>query len=1336
MKLNLNLAKKKPKQPQPPANNLGVNTPKTAKNTSKVHPANAGQQPTPNKKPTTPSPQAPSTAQAQFSKGVSSVKDIIAPGALEIDFNYQKIGNVYFRTLFVSGYPRFVNANWLAPLINFGHSLSVAMYIYPIEGRGLMDDLRRKVGEMEAEIQSDVDRGRIADVSTRVKLEDAKKLQEQLAKGSERFFQFGLYITLSAKSVAELNKTTQAVQSTLGSLMIIAKSASLQIEQAFKTTLPLAQDRLMITRNMDTTSLATTFPFTSSELTQNQGVLYGINQHNSSLIILDRFSLENANSVIFAKSGAGKSIAGHEPVLYDNGSGPRLSPIGPLINQLIKQKGAQKIDHEMEGVTNPQLKVFTFDKNLKGQWAKVTVAARKKAPKKLYRFTTSSGRQITTTADHNLVILKKGRVITSRGDQVKINDFIPIPRHLHISATQPGTLNLLKLLSHSPKVYVYFANSVIKAHYQALKSQTINPKYDRYLYKYAQSRPIPIKYFTQLLKKIQQPLNQAQLTKIRLGSRIYQPNTSLATSIKITPCLSKLIGYYLAEGGSTKNFLHITQLNPNVRKDIQSCLKKLGWAYFTTPHGIRIGSRIIVALFKALKLGVSAQTKAIPTAFYQQPLKLIGLVLKTYFEGDGTVEHHQVSVVSKSKKLISDISYLLLFFGIIARTKKVFKRATNTNHSGSYYYQLVISGQQHLSKFAQQISFVSKAKNTKLKNILNQSTNTNVDIIPQTQSLLKDIYHTLYSSPQIKSPSNLSPLKRGIFNPSRQTLTRLIKTFEQRVNQIETMPTNGFAAINKLPQLNSLRQKISQNKRLNSLAYQELGESWRLIKQKRVSPGAKNVFKLLKTVEGYDYPLPIVKQEIDHAFSILGESLKSFDSSLWTTITQRPGGNTAYQKLTNAKKHLLKTYRQKTFQINKIKQKINQLKKLANSDLFWDPITNIKTISNHQRQYVYDLTVENEVFVAGTGGLFIHNSYLVKLEALRSLMFDVEIIIIDPESEYQPLCESVGGQYIDFSFKSASKINPFDLSQVYEEGQNELGQKVIALHSLFKVMMGDLNPQEEALLDRAIILTYKQKGITPDPATQKKEPPLLEDLYKVLIGMEETTAETLAARLEKYVKGSFRGIFDQHTNIDIKNTFTVFTIRNLEDALRPIAMFMILDFIWTRIKKDLKKRLMIVDEAWYMMKYKDSASFLYSMAKRARKYYLGLTTITQDVEDFLSTDYGKAIVTNSSIQILMKQSTAAIDKLTQVFYLSEGEKQLLLGAGIGHGIIFAGQNHVALKVVASPDEHQLITSDPREILAKKQAQAQTQPPPKTNPPPIPPVGAPPPSTSSPSAPSR
>lgn len=586
-----------------------------------------GKQPEPIQQPTPP-------PQKELGQGMVDVKDLIAPPAIEVDFNHLKIGNRYFRTLFVAGYPRFVSANWLAPLINFDHSMQISMYIYPVEGKSVLDNLRRKTAEMEAEIQTDLERGRIINPSTQAKLEDARSLQQQLVRGAERFFQFGLYVTIPAKSLEELDKVTKEVISTLGSLLIVAKQATLQMEDGLKTTIPTCIDKLMITRNMDTTSLATTFPFTSSELTANEGIMYGINEHNDSLIIFDRFTLENANSVIFAKSGAGKS-------------------------------------------------------------------------------------------------------------------------------------------------------------------------------------------------------------------------------------------------------------------------------------------------------------------------------------------------------------------------------------------------------------------------------------------------------------------------------------------------------------------------------------------------------------------------------------------------------------------------------------------------------------------------------------------YMVKLEALRSLMFGTEVVVVDPEAEYKTLSEAVGGEYITFGFRSQAKINPFDLSAIYEEGENELGRKILSLHSLFKVIMGKISASEEAALDRALVLTYKMKGITSDPATQKNEPPLMEDLYKALIGMEDPLARTLADRIEKFVKGSFVGIFDQHSNINIKNPFTVFSLRDMEEALRPIAMFIILDYIWTRIRKEMKKRILVVDEAWYLMKYPDSANFLYSIAKRARKYYLGLTTITQDVEDFLVSDFGKAIITNSSIQILMKQSPAAIDKIAQTFYLSEGEKQFLLAADVGEGLFFVGPNHVAARVVASPDEHKLITTKPSELLKQK-----------------------------------
>lgn len=564
-----------------------------------------------------------------------TLEDVLAPEKIEVDFSFLKVNNAYYRSFFVAGYPRYAVPNWLEPLISFDRSLSISMFIYPSQSKGVLDDLRHKIAQMEATIQTDLERGRDLDPAVQVALDDARSLQEQLVKGAERFFRLGLYITVPAKTKEELDNNSKLLQSTLGSLSMSSHSTDLQMEDAFRSTIPTGQDLLTLNHNMDTTSLATTFPFTSSALTANEGIMYGINEHNGSLIIFDRFSMENANSVIFAKSGAGKS-------------------------------------------------------------------------------------------------------------------------------------------------------------------------------------------------------------------------------------------------------------------------------------------------------------------------------------------------------------------------------------------------------------------------------------------------------------------------------------------------------------------------------------------------------------------------------------------------------------------------------------------------------------------------------------------YFVKLEALRSLMFGSDIIVIDPEHEYYRLAQAIGGQYINFSPSSPVKINPFDLARKKDSEENELGRKILSLTGFLKLVIGEMDPTQAAILDRALTTTYRLKGITQDPATQNNTPPLMEDLYKVLVGMEEPQASELAFRLERFIRGSLSGIFSAHSNISMENSFLVFSIRDLAEELRPLAMYLILDYIWTQVRSTLKKRLLVVDEAWYMMKHPDSGAFLVEMAKRARKYYLGLTTITQDVEDFMSAERGRSIISNSSIQILLKQAPSSVDVVGKTFNLSEGEKRLLLSVGVGQGLFFAGSTHVAMRVVASPEEHALITSNPAETLAYQQ----------------------------------
>jgi len=370
----------------------------------------------------------------------------------------------------------------------------------------------------------------------------------------------------------------------------------------------------------------------------------------------------------------------------------------------------------------------------------------------------------------------------------------------------------------------------------------------------------------------------------------------------------------------------------------------------------------------------------------------------------------------------------------------------------------------------------------------------------------------------------------------------------------------------------------------------------------------------------------------------------------------------------------------------------------------------------------FSLENSNSVVFAKSGA---GKSFAVKLEALRSLMFGTEIFIIDPENEYERMCDAVGGAYVRLSLNSSTRINPFDLPKVVdtEEADNALRSNLITLHGLLRLMMGGaqaqmvggntslvpaLSPSEEADLDAALIETYAKAGITNDPLTHASPPPTISDLYDTLLHMGGFGPQ-LAQRLRKYTTGTFAGIFSQPSNINIDNPMVVFNVRDLEDELRPVAMYIVLNYIWNKTKGDQKKRLLVVDEAWQLMKYEDSANFLFSLAKRARKYNLGITTITQDVEDFMGSRMGRAIVANASMQLLLKQSPSAVDVLSDVFKLTSEEKKRLSQFPVGQGLFFAGQSHVHLQIIASPTEQGLITTNPDEVRRYTQGGEMNQP---------------------------
>lgn len=1158
----------------------------------------------------------------------STVVDLIAPESIEVDFDHLKIGKSFYRSLFVVGYPRFVSANWLSPVISFDSSMDVSMFVYPVESRDILNNLKRKIAEMEATIESDIKRGRVIDPSVQVALDDALSMQEQLAKGAERFFQFGLYITVSAEDLADLNQISKQVESTLASLLLVGKKASLQMEDAFKTTQPICVDKMMVTRNMDTTSLATTFPFTSSELTANEGVMYGINEHNDSLIIFDRFSMENANEVVLGKSGGGKSLEYNTmTLLRDSKGNVSLQKIGSVIDSLFNYKPVVNIEKDIDGIINPGLEVFTFDKYLKGKWAKVTVAAKKSLNRgSLYKITTKSGREITTTEDHNLIVLRKGKVRAISTQRVHEGEFLPLSR------TLPEPESSLKDIT--PKDWV--------------------PTWPE----------------------------------------------NLPSTIPLSGPLLNLMGLITSEGLLREKICKIFNIDERVLNLIQTSAGAIGANTFLLKSrgrvcGLAVNPVSYIRLFCALGVAGKSGNKRIPPILFNLSNPQIAHYLSAYFEGDGTVDDHgRVLATTKSKELASDLAYLLLRFGIVARLKPKFKRATNTmGHKGDTYYQLTVSGKKQVEKFANEIGFLFSDKQNKLLKNINERGNTNLDVVPTLGPIFQRIYKILYSSSEIKSPANLSPIKREVFAPSREELLKIIKEIEVRIAEIRALNPK----VKLLAELPNAEESIVDwwsYKKHNLAIGHKLGASWRFMRAHPEAVGTRNFLQAYATVSGKRIDLPTVSQTIYDSYRLIGQSLQDYDRSLFAAISDRLG-DTLYKKTYDASKNIWEKYKSLIKKTYWVERKLAYIKTLADSDLYWDEIISVEKLKTKEK-YVYDLTVDNEVFLAGHGGMFIHNSFLVKLEALRSLMFGAGVIIIDPEEEYRALSESVGGDYISFSFSSDTHINPFDLAGTNDDPQeNDLQYKIgFTLIRLLKLMVGTTDASEEALLHNALELTYRQKGITFDPATHKNEPPILEDLYKVLVGMENPVTQNLALRLEKFVKGSFGTIFNQRSNIKLNNSFTAFSFKNLEDQLRSIAIFIIMDFMWNSMKREIKKRILIVDEAWYLMKDPASAEFLWNFAKRARKYYLGLTTITQDIEDFLSTDLGKTVVTNSSIQILMKQSPAAIDKVAEIFYLSEGERSLLLSANVGEGLFFAGSSHVAMRVVASPDEYKLITTNP------------------------------------------
>ncbi|MEO8637924.1 MAG: LAGLIDADG family homing endonuclease [Candidatus Taylorbacteria bacterium] len=1231
-----------------------------------------------------------------YESGALELKDVIAPSAVKVGPRELNLGEKIVRTFFVISYPRFLSEGWFSPIINLDKIFDISIFVHPIETATVLKQFQKKVAEVQSQIHDRERKGLVRDPMLDTAYQDLENLRDSLQQAQEKLFDVGLYISIYGSTIEELDKIESEIKSILEAKLVYLRPALFQQEQGYKSVLPICTDNLMVHSKMNSSPLSSLFPFISFDLTSDKGILYGINRHNSSLVLFDRFSLENYNSICFAKSGSGKSILGHEPVLVRKEGTVSLMPIGEIVEKLIEEKGATPIDHEMEGVIDPDLEVWSFNKSYSGEWSKVSVAARKDAPEKLYRFKTRSGRSIETTGDHNMLILRDGEIEVLKSTEVVKGEYLPLSRNVKRSEEKEFSLNLFELLKNRP-LYIIGGNEIVSSNYAFLHKKIIDATNDKYLHLYSKKRRIPLQYFLKILAQLEISLNDA-----RLSSCIFTTSNGisrLSSKIPVSSELGRVLGYLVSEGTISENIAIVTNIDLDILRDVEKCLEKIGVCAFSTPNSIRSGDQTFVALLSALGMKEKSGTKRIPSVIFEAGKEVQANFLKAYFEGDGGVDGAQVTAVSKSKMLVSDLAYLLNFFGIIARISPRKKQIPGKGMGD--YYQLSISGQENLDKFRAQIGFVSERKNSALLG-LKKNANTNVDVIPGLGNIFKELELLLGNSIRVhENNSDFHAVKREIYHPSREKLREIVENVSKTLQTIETK-AELFAELSHLPTIESLLELADKNKKINELLWQELGSSWPTIRN-GMKPRVANALKAFSVAKMPCPSADSLKQLLDEGFAFLREDMKAFSPSLRPALREKPEENTSYAMLQTASSFLSARYASLQKNIPKAKEILAKLEQLISSDLFFDEIVEIEEYKNTSEKYVYDLTVDNEVFFAGYGGLFVHNSYSVKLEIIRTLMFDTEVIVLDPEREYEYLSQAMGGKYFNISLNSPHHINPFDLPipREGESGSDVLRSNIINLVGIFRIMLGGLTPEEDAIIDRAIAETYSLKDINADSDFSNIEPPLLSDFELVLAGMQG--GDSLVQRLTKYTRGTWAGFLNRPTNVDINNKFIVFSLRDMEDELKPVAMYIVTHYIWNAVRKNLKKRLLVIDEAWWMMKSEDTASFLLSLAKRGRKYYLGLATITQDVDDFLKSPYGLPILTNSSIQILLKQSQTSIDKLQSIFNLTEEEKYLLLESDVGEGLFFVGLKHVAIKIIASYTEDQIITSDPSQILAIKKA---------------------------------
>ncbi len=1224
-------------------------------------------------------------------KEVESYEDklieyLTSPSTIIPHVNDIQIGK-YHRIIGAINYPRIVKPGWLTSLIemNLDFDLSIHISPYPVERS--IKILENELKKQKTDLYGLKAEGKIIPQALIQKHQDTKALLEAIQQGTEKMFTLSLYIDAKSHDTKELDKLTSKITAKMNSIMITPKVPSFQMQEALKSVLPIGQDKLRITRDLTSSAAAACFPFAITSLEhQTSGILIGFNQTNNIPIIIDPFTLSNPNIMCLGTSGGGKSIGKDEPVLIRESGVTKIVKIGKFIDDLILKNGSERID-DLEGVLDPGIKVYTFNQKLKGEWGEVLMAARKEAPSLCYNIKTKSGRKIKTTGDHNLVVIRKGKIINIKSVELKKGDYVPVPRIVDID-TRKKELNLLSLLKDK-KLYLVNAEQTIAKNYQLIKKRLpIDRELDRYLYKYREDRAIPIHYFLKILKTLQIRLARAELKKLRI--RAGNGHQSIPVIFPLSNEIMRLLGYITSEGCVNKQAVLISNKERAVIGDIKRICQKLGIKSFEANRGINITCKALVELIGELAGGKSGE-KRVPDILFSVSSSKVGEYLKAYFEGDGCVEHNKVTATSKSSGLVNDLSYLLLRFGMVGRIQEKHKTATNSGYRG-IYHQITLSGKKTIEIFGDRVGFISKKKNRKLLHLMKKvgRENTNVDLIPEIGGVIKRIDNVLHFG---KRRRNYAIINKS-FTPSRTMLRKIVREIDTRVTELNEVE-EGISELEKLPDLLEMVEIARQDKELNSRLWNELDDSWRLMKNELVEPGICNVFRAGEIVTGMHFEAERTREFLANGLATLGLGVGPFDPSLYNFI-KGYSKNIQYKKIEKVVGYLAREYRKLNSEIKKIEPEIEFLRILADSDLFWDKVSEIKK-ERCKDDYVYDLEVENEMFLSGFGGLFVHNSYCVKLMLMREFMEGVEINIIDPQAEYTDLAVAFKGKTIRIAPDSDTIINPFDLND------QTLDEKKLSLLAFFRVLLGELTEGQRAILDDAIDRTYEDVGITKDPRTWVKRPPILGDLYEHVLPLTRSEREIIykpamavTNRLKSYIDGPLK-FLNQQTKIDLDNRMISFDIRDIPDIGKGTIMFLILEYVYNAMKKSKTRKMLVIDEAWTVLSAGEEAEYVFRLVKTCRKFNLSLVMITQDVEDVLTSRAGRAVMTNTATKLLMQQDPTVMDQISERFHLNEAEEHLLRTAGKGSALLTAENLRVPIYIQSSKEEHRIITTKPDEL---------------------------------------